>query len=187
MLHLKVLTPPEWAQAALSDVNALLLDHAFCEEKAAASARMLLKGHPKLERPLAALAKEEDGHARLCRGFLRERGVAFTPPHRDAYVSQLRHRGLGRGRGDLLDKLIVASLIEARSCERFKLLAAARSGDALGRFYEDLFAAEARHHALFLDLASDLFGENKTRSSLDRLATIEAQVVASRPWGPRVH
>jgi tRNA-(ms[2]io[6]A)-hydroxylase len=187
VLHLKYRTPSAWAQAALADVRALLVDHAFCEDKAAASARMLMKQHEKLRGPMAALAKEEDGHAQMCRKFLKERGAAAGIKYRNPYVSALRRQGLGLGSGELLDKLLVASLIEARSCERFQLLADATRGGTLGRFYEDLLAAEARHHVLFVDLASDLFGSRPAHKRLGELSALEAEIVRSLPWAPRIH
>jgi tRNA-(ms[2]io[6]A)-hydroxylase len=164
-----------------------VLDHAFCEDKAAAMARSLGRQFPILSRPMEALAKEEEGHARQCRAFLKERGVPFSPPHRDPYVSALRRRALGGGSGELLDKLLVACMIEARSCERFQLLADACRGASLGRFYEDLVAAEARHHVLFVELAADAVGDVRARSRLIHIARIEADIVSSLPWTSRIH
>jgi tRNA-(ms[2]io[6]A)-hydroxylase len=186
MLHLAYRTPPEWAHAALSDPSRLLQDHAFCEDKAAASARMLGRLDPRLSLPMWSLEKEEEGHAALCRRFLKERGAGFAPPHRDPYVSQLRRQALGLGPGDLLDKLLVAAMIEARSCERFRLLADACRGSAMGSFYEDLFAAEARHHVLFVDLSTDLFGD-RAEPRLGEISAIEARIARARPWGPSIH
>ncbi len=187
VLHLRYATPPEWAASALSDRDALLIDHAFCEDKAAATARMLIGAHAKLESSMRALALEEEAHARACRAMLKERGIRSPVRHRDAYVSALRHQGLGRGAGTLLDRLIVSSLIEARSAERFKLLADACRGESFGRFYEDLFAAESRHHTLFFSLASDVFGDAEAGKRLDAMSELEGRIAASRPWGPRIH
>jgi tRNA-(ms[2]io[6]A)-hydroxylase len=187
MLHLTYRTPAEWAQAALADLDAQLVDHAFCEDKAAAAALSILKQFPRFEKPMKALAKEEEGHARQCRALLKERGVTTGKRHRDRYVSELRTHGLGAGSGEPLDRLLVCALIEARSCERFRLLADACRGETLGRFYEDLFAAEARHHVLFVDLASDLAGEPKALRRLSELAAVEAKIVQELPWAPRIH
>lgn len=191
MLRLKFLTPAGWAETALADRKALLLDHAYCEIKAAAQARALGRKHghkfPRLCKPMEALAREEDGHAAQCQALLREMGVPRRRPPANPYVQDLRRRVLAVGGGDLLDQLIVASMIEARSCERFRLLADACRGETLARFYEDLFAAEARHHVLFVDLAVDLFGESRAKKRIEAIAAIEADIVAKRPWGPRIH
>lgn len=191
MLRLKFLTPAEWAETALADRKALLLDHAYCEIKAAAQARALGRKHghkfPQLRKPMEALAKEEDGHAAQCQALLREMGVSRRRPPANPYVQDLRRRVLAVGGGDLLDQLIVASMIEARSCERFRLLADACRGETLGRFYEDLFAAEARHHVLFTDLALDLFGESRAKNKIEAISAIEADIVAKRSWGPSIH
>lgn len=191
MLRLKFFTPPEWAAAALVDRKALLLDHAYCEIKAAAQARALSRKHgdrfPQLRKPMESLAREEDGHASQCRALLRGMGVSLRRPPSNPYVQELRRRVLTAGGGDVLDQLIVASMIEARSCERFRLLAEACRGETLGRFYEDLFAAEARHHVLFVELAMNLFGEDRAKKRIEAIAAIEADIAASRPWGPRVH
>ncbi len=191
MLHLSYLTPPEWAQTALSDPCALLLDHLYCEKKAGLRARALIKRygaeHPILVAPLEELAREEDSHAAICEQLLRERGNPPIRHHGNPYVALLKRPAQWRGKGDLLDQLLIASMIEARSCERFQRLADALRGTGLGRFYEDLFACEARHHGLFVSLAVDLFGEKRARTLLDRVSVVEGQIVAARPWGPFLH
>ncbi len=191
MLHLKYLTPPEWAQTALSDPCALLLDHLYCERKAGLQARALIRrfgaDHPVLVSPLEDLAREEDAHAALCEQLLKERGNPAMRHHGNPYVTLLKRPAQWRGKGDLLDQLLIASMIEARSCERFQRLADALRGTALGRFYEDLFASEARHHGLFVSLAVDLFGDRRARDVLDRVSTVEAGIVQARPWGSFLH
>jgi tRNA-(ms[2]io[6]A)-hydroxylase len=191
MLHLEHRTPPAWTQAALADVDALLLDHWFCETKVAARALSLARrhqaDHPQIGKPLRALAREEEGHADRCRSMLRERGVIPRPIHANPYVRSLRARVCGDGDGTLLDQLLLASMVEARSCERFRLLADALRGESLGRLYEDLFAAEARHHTLFVDLSADLFGSEPAGARLRQVSMIEADIISKLPWGPRIH
>lgn len=191
MLHLSYLTPPEWAQTALADPCALLLDHLYCEKKAGLRARALIRKygaeHPVLVAPLEDLAREEDSHAAICEQLLRERGGPPGRHHGNPYVTLLKRPAQWRGKGDLLDQLLIACMIEARSCERFQRLADALRGTGLGRFYEDLFASEARHHGLFVSLAVDLFGEKRARRLLDRVSAVEGLIVAARPWGPFLH
>lgn len=203
MLSLSVETSPDWASRALSDLPALLTDHHLCELKAAAMnesvARRWGEAHPALGRTMLDLAKEERGHAARVTRFLEDLGFAaggervhWTPRDREGsqilaptYAAELRRRA--RPGDSLLDLLLVSSLIEARSCERFRLLALEKPPHGLTAFYEDLFAAEARHHRLFVEMAGDLFGEEAMRPQLARLSQIEAEVVASRPAGARVH
>jgi tRNA-(ms[2]io[6]A)-hydroxylase len=191
VLGLRFATPPDWARTALEDPTALLRDHYFCETKAAARARALVRAHgierPSLVSALGPLVAEEEEHARLCRRFLKERVAEPGPVLPDPYVAELRRRALGGGRGDLLDQLLAAGLIEARSCERFGLLADGCGDLPLGRFYEDLFAAEARHHSLFLALAGDLFEEPLVRSRLEAMSRIEGAIAASLPWRCAIH
>ncbi|MHC4389932.1 MAG: tRNA isopentenyl-2-thiomethyl-A-37 hydroxylase MiaE [Planctomycetota bacterium] len=192
MLHLQYLTPPEWADVALSDKNRLLLDHKFCEGKAAAMARAFIKRYgkqfPKLVPLMKALAEEEDEHRDLCQQILDERGAPPMRHHGNPYVNELRRRvHESPGGGTVLDQLLIAGTVEARSCERFRLLADACRGGSFGHFYEDLFASEARHHTLFVNLAVDHFGEDVAMKRLQEVTAIEAKIVIARPWGAHIH
>ena len=191
MLHLTHPTPPEWARVALADPSALVADHRYCEGKAARTARALIKRHgrkyPALIPDLEALAREEDAHHDLCTRILSEIGPPQHSHHGNPYIAELRRRVNRSGGGTELDQLIVAAFIEARSAERFRLLADELRGDKLGRVYEDLFASEARHHALFVRLASELFGETAARARIEAASVIEGKIVASRLWGSYLH
>lgn len=191
MLNLVVRTPPGWAESALADVAALLADHRDCEAKAAASARAFVRRYgpryPTLIAPLTALAKEEDAHFALVTRLQREHGRPVHRHHGNPYIAELRRRVNREGGGSELDQLVVAAFIEARSAERFRLLADVLRGSTLGRVYEDLFSSEARHHALFVRLAAETFGEEAARRRVQAVATIEADVVAGRAWGPYLH
>jgi tRNA-(ms[2]io[6]A)-hydroxylase len=192
VLHLKLATPAAWADAALADEAALLLDHRHCEAKAAAAATAIARrhgaAHPSLVPLMRALAAEEVEHTRLCERLLEERGAPRGPNHGNPYVHALRQVAHAHG-GGLLEQLIVAGTIEARSCERFRLLAERLrgTGSPLGGVYEDLFASEARHHATFVSLAIDLFGEARARRRLAEVMEAEAAIIAAQPWGPRIH
>lgn len=193
MLHLLAPTDPAWVDAAEADLDRLLADHAHCELKAAQSALSLLgrfaRELPDAVSDLVALAREETAHFHEVQQRLRARGNTLPPPDVDGYVQALRQaaRSDHRAHDALLDRLLVSALIEARSCERFKLLSEKLSDASLRDFYRGLMVAEARHHRLFYDLAAARFGEGATRTRLTTLAEREAEVAHRLPLGPTVH
>jgi len=193
MLHLLAPTDPAWVDAAEADLDRLLADHAHCELKAAQSALSLLGRFagelPDAVSDLVALAREETAHFHEVQQRLRARGNTLPPPDVDGYVQALRQaaRSDHRDHDALLDRLLVSALIEARSCERFKLLSEYLADDSLRDFYRGLMVAEARHHRLFYDLAAARFGEAATRIRLTTLAAREAEVAHKLPLGPTVH
>jgi tRNA-(ms[2]io[6]A)-hydroxylase len=197
MLCLKVPTDAAWAAAAMRDVDAVLVDHAHCEMKAASNALSLATRHPgdaELTRALTDVAREEIEHFQRVLALLEARGVSLGPPPVDAYAADLRRAAndLPRGRDDaatLVDRLLVGAVIEARSCERFKLLADATatrperaSEHAL---WSDLLAAEARHYRTFVDLAARVAAGDRARveSRLEALAEAEAAIVVRLAGG----
>lgn len=191
MLHLLQPTPTDWVTAVREDLDGLLADHAHCELKAAQSALSLIgrfgAEEPGLIEPLAELAREETQHFRQVNERIEARGGTMTRPTKDDYVNALRTRAR-EDHGDapvLLDRLLIAALIEARSCERFKLLADGL-GSELADFYRALMVAEARHFTLFSGLAEERFGAD-ARRRLVLLAEREAEVVHHLPLGPTVH
>jgi tRNA-(ms[2]io[6]A)-hydroxylase len=190
MLCLRAPTDPAWVTAALADLGAVLVDHAHCEMKAAANALSLAARHPHdlvLVRALTDLAKEEIDHFQRVVALLEARGLGLGAPPVDAYAESLRRaaRALPRDpSGALLDRLLVGALIEARSCERFKLLVqAVPEASELRAFYAELFACEARHYTVFLELAHRAAGGDRARveERLDRLARLEADLVLANP------
>ena len=193
---LALLTPsdPLWVEAAAADLPALLSDHAHCEIKAAQSALSLVARYagemPNLVAPLSALAREESEHFGLVYAQLAARDTRLGLPASDSYVTQLSGAAR-RGRSDaqpiLLDKLLVAALIEGRSCERFRLLSEYLAQAELRAFYRQLMASEAHHFTLFCSLAAECFGPSESRARLATLATREAEIVKHLPLGPQVH
>src|SRR5215469_759790 len=182
MLCLEVPTDAAWALAAMGDVDAVLADHAHCEMKAASNALSLAARHPgdvELVRALTDLAREEIEHFQRVLRLLEERGVALGAPPVDAYAADLRRaaNALPRDPGpaaSLVDRLLVGALIEARSCERFKLLAEATAAslagaaqapgmEAMHALWSELLAAEARHYRTFVDLATRAARGDKAR------------------------
>ncbi len=164
MFCLRVPTDPSWAKEAVGNLDAVLVDHAHCEMKAANNALSLVLRHPgdlSLVRALTDLAREELDHFRRVVAFLERRGLELGSPPIDSYAGELRkamsllpHANVP----PLTDRLLVGALIEARSCERFKLLLDALPPETsieLKVFYEELFACEARHYRMYVDLARD--------------------------------
>lgn len=192
MLCLQVSTDAAWARAALCDVDAVLADHAHCEMKAASNALSLAtrhQGDPELVRALTDLAREEIEHFQRVLALLVERRVPLGPPPVDVYASELRRAAsqLPRERSDaapLVDRLLVGALIEARSWERFKLLAEATADKpehaALHALWDELLASEARHYRTFIDLAARAAAGDRDAvlARLERIARVEGDIVA---------
>ena len=186
-------TDAGWARQALSDVPALLADHARCEQKAAATALSLITSyprHPILAQPLARLAQEESSHFFKVLSEMTRRGLCLGRDVGDPYARGLLAVASSGGDERLRDRLLISALIEARSCERFELLseaAPAAGEERLGRLYRELFAAEARHHALFLDLAARVFGDEPSRTRLAELQEVEAELCRALPPRAAIH
>ncbi|HEU4404210.1 MAG TPA: tRNA isopentenyl-2-thiomethyl-A-37 hydroxylase MiaE [Polyangiaceae bacterium] len=199
MLCLTRPTPAAWVDSALKNLDAVLVDHAHCELKAAQNALSLV---PRaLSRAMAdellALADEEMRHVRRVLDELDRRGLRLGTPPPDPYAAELRtlanrSRPGGRdARQALLDRLLVAALIEARSCERFRLLADGLAGAgqaALAAFYEELFEAEARHYRVFTELAAEAAGDRAlARQRLGQLSLAEGEVCAKLGAAAAIH
>ncbi len=179
-------SPPGWVKAACSDLDALLVDHAYCELKAASTALSLVVRHgdrPALTKALTDLAREEMKHFDRVHALIRGRGRTLTRIQGDRYVKRLR----ALGNASLLDSLVQSAFIEARSCERFRLLAEAPLPAELLEFYAELARAEDRHHELFLELAVAECGADRVRSRVAEFVPREAEIVASLPLEPRIH
>lgn len=200
MLGLKAPTDPAWARVAATDLDAVLVDHAHCEMKAASNAMALVVRHADrraLTTKLLALVREEIDHFERVVAFLDARGLALGAPPVDAYAADLR-RAASRlphvpsaGAGlVLVDRLLVGALIEARSCERFKLLLdvleAGAADAALVAFYRELFECEARHYRTYVDLACEAAAGDRpfVEARLERLADLEAEIVTKLGASP---
>jgi tRNA-(ms[2]io[6]A)-hydroxylase len=186
MLHLRTETPGTWLEYALAHLDEVLVDHAHCEKKAAATALSLLSSYPDnppLAAAMAALAAEEAGHLRMVVDALHARGLTLGHDPGDPYAQKLMSLVRG-GELRLLDRLLVAACIEARSCERLKLLAENVRDAAL---YAELFAAEAGHFRLFVDLAEQVFGHERTRPRLEEILNAEAEIMRDLPVRAVVH
>jgi tRNA-(ms[2]io[6]A)-hydroxylase len=177
------------ATISLEDI---LTDHAFCEQKAATQCISLIQRYPDKPGLVAALAPivtEEWGHFRLVYAELQRRGWELGRQRSDEYVNALLSqlpKGLSRDE-KLLHQLLICALIEARSCERFRLLAEGLEEEALRKFYHRFMVSEAGHYRLFLDLAEGFFGE-RTRAAWQQWLRTEAGILKElKPRGDRMH
>jgi tRNA-(ms[2]io[6]A)-hydroxylase len=190
MLHLASETEPGWAASMGAHLGELLLDHAHCEKKAASTAiNLIFRYQPLVElmAPLSALAREELAHFELVLELLAERGETFGPRAPSPYASTLYQAVRPEEPHRLLDTLLVCSLIEARSCERMRLLSEGLDDPQLVALYGGLLASEARHHTTYVDLAVSRFGRPEVEQRLQELAQHEAQVLVQMPREPRMH
>ncbi len=190
MLGLATATDDAWIEAALADLSTFLVDHAHCEMKAATNAMSLAVRHgdrPELVRAMIALAEEELAHFRRVHELLVSRGLGLGAPPVDEYAAMLRRaiHVLGRSPSTLVDRLLVGALIEARSCERFRILSErlTERDDELAPFYRELFSCEAGHYRTFIDLAvaegaRDGVSADDVRARLRRIAEAEGAIVA---------
>lgn len=155
-------TPPAWMAVAVRHQDILLLDHANCEKKAAATAFSLMfqygDRYPDLQEPLSRLAREELRHFEQVTRLLRQRGITPKPLSAARYAAGLRRHARKREPERLADLLLIGAFIEARSCERFAALAPVLDAE-LAEFYRGLAAAEARHFSLYLNLAQHYSGD----------------------------
>jgi len=158
MLGLKLLTDPRWANIAESNLEEILTDHAWCEQKAAANALYLITNnseHIEFIQKMAEIAIEEMEHFNMVVEIIKERGYTLGREKKDDYVSQLikfAKKNCSRNTA-FIDRLLFAAMIEARSCERFRVLYQNISDKVLAKFYYDLMVSEATHYTTFLNFA----------------------------------
>lgn len=199
VLHLASTTAPEWSERVLAGIDELLLDHAHCEKKAASTALSLIFRYPEraaLITPLSELAREELSHFEQVVALLRARGREFERLTPSPYAARLMQVVRTHEPARLLDTLLCCALIEARSCERMQLLAAAFESrleqpgmPALFELYDGLLASEARHFATYVDLARQcgLVGEAELMGRLRELAEHEAELIRTATATLRMH
>lgn len=165
MLGLKLPTDPRWVNIVEKNMEEILVDHAYCEQKAASTAISLIVTYPEyseLVTAMTALAREEMGHFKMVHDKLLERGLTLGRDRKDEYVLQLiKFFPKGGSRLiNLIHRLLYAALIEARSCERFRLLSENLEDKELAEFYRSLMVSEANHYTMFLNFARK-YGERK--------------------------
>jgi tRNA 2-(methylsulfanyl)-N6-isopentenyladenosine37 hydroxylase len=190
MTVLRIATSPAWVETVLADFDRFLNDHAAAEKKASGMALSMLAHYPDktaIVTSMVALAIEELNHFREVIKRLHQRGLTLAPDRQDAYIHAL-HKQQRKGTAEyLLDRLLIGSVVEARGCERFGLLAAALPGGELKQFYTDIATSEAKHDDLFIELAHLYFPTDTIAARLDQLLDAEAEIITTLPIVAALH
>ena len=182
MLGLKLPTDPRWVNIAEKNIDEILIDHAHCEQKAASTAISLIVSFPEytdLVQEMIALVKEEMSHFKMVLDKLVNRGVTLGRDRKDHYVIKLlTFFPKGGSRTDqMVHRLLYAALIEARSCERFRILSENLQDQELAKFYRDLMASEANHYTLFLGFARQYGNREEVDKKWEELLVFEANIM----------
>ena len=193
LLGLNLPTDPRWTNIAEKQLDEILIDHAYCEQKAASSCISLIVQYPDKEKVVEVLTPvvaEEWSHFERVIEQLKKRGFSLGPQRKDEYViaiNKLIRKG-GSREQQLVEKLLVNALIEARSCERFKLLSQDIQDEELQKFYYELMVSEAGHYANFIDLAKEYMPEGYVIGRWNEFLRDEAEIVSTLDVrGDRMH
>ncbi|MDA9233180.1 tRNA-(ms[2]io[6]A)-hydroxylase [Flavobacteriaceae bacterium] len=182
MLGLKLPTDPRWVNIVEKNIDDILTDHAFCEQKAASTAISLIVGFPEyteLVSEMTALVREEMGHFKMVHDLIIARGQTLGRDRKDSYVIALLSffpKG-GSRTTQLVHRLLIAALIEARSCERFRLLSEELEDTKLREFYKKLMISEAGHYTMFLKFARQYGDRKEIDEKWESLLIFEAQIM----------
>ena len=190
MLHLHSTSSERWLDQVTQNLDEILIDHAHCEQKAASTAMNLMFDYVENEdlcQEMSAIVLEELEHFQMVRVLLKQRGIRFHKLKPGTYGRQLKDLVRRQEPDKAVDRLLVAGLIEARSCERFVLLRDHLEDPALSEFYGSLYESEARHHATYVRLANAFAPEQTVTQRLEELARQEAEIIAVGCELPRVH
>lgn len=185
ILGLKLPTDPRWVDLAAISMEAILTDHAWCEQKAASSCISLIQRYAsriKLVDALSPIVTEEWGHFRLVLQEIRKRGLTLGNQRRDLYVHKLldfQQKG-GDEEGRLLDQLLTMALIEARSCERFKRLSEGLEDEYMAKFYRRFMESEAGHYTLFIELAETYIDTTRVQCRWQEWLNYESKIMVSQ-------
>ena len=184
MLGLQLPTDPRWVDIVEKNIEEILVDHAYCEQKAASTAISFIIDFPEkteLVQAMIDLVAEEMSHFKMVHDLLIERGFALGRERKDEYVNRLmQFFPKGGSREDhLVHKLLYAALIEARSCERFRLLSEKLEDKQLACFYKKLMISEANHYTMFLQFARTYGGREKTDQKWKALLAFEGELIKS--------
>ena len=192
MLGLKLPTDPRWADIAEKNIEDILVDHAYCEQKAASTAISMIvtyPEYPELVTAMTALAREEMGHFKMVHDRILKMGYKMGRDRKDEYVLKLRDffpKG-GSRITQMVHRLLIAGLIEARSCERFRLLSLELEDQELAKFYRDLMVSEANHYTMFLKFARKYGDREEVDRKWQELLEFEAQVMQELGTKETIH
>lgn len=192
MLGLKLPTDPRWVNIVETNISEILTDHAWCEQKAATNAITIIANnseHEDLVTDLLALAKEELEHFQMVHEIIKNRGYELGPERKDSYVNELfKFMTVGGSKQQrLVDRLLFSAMIEARSCERFKLLSERISDPELSKFYYDLMVSEAGHYTTFLGFARKYGGNIDVNKRWNEWLAFEADVIRNYGKEETIH
>ncbi len=192
-LGLELPTDPRWTDIAKKNIKDILIDHAYCEQKAASSCISLIILHPdreKLVDSLTPIVAEEWNHFERVLAELKKRGYSLGPQRKDEYVEALYKfvKKGGSREQQLVEKLLMNALIEARSCERFKILSKSIPDKDLAEFYHELMISEAGHYKNFLQLAKEYLPKEIVMNRWAEWLAYEAEIMSSLGVrGDRMH
>lgn len=192
MLGLKLPTDPRWINIAEKNIEEILIDHAYCEQKAASTAISLIVSFPEYEdlvTKMTDLAQEEMSHFKMVHELMLSRGVKMGRDRKDLYVVELLtffQKG-GSRTNQLIHRLLYAALIEARSCERFRLLSEELKDESLRKFYRKLMISEANHYTMFLKLARQYGNEVEVNQKWEGLLEFEAKIIKRLSQHESIH
>ena len=189
-IDLKCATDPAWVQTILNDFDTFLADHANCERKASALAMSMIVRYPDRPRiipALIAIAREELEHFEQVYDLMRERGVPLLKDSPDPYVNGLI-KCMRHGYDDrFVDQLLVASVVESRGAERFRIIAEALTDTKLKAFYDNLWKAELKHGHQFVAMALEYYEPEQIFPRLNELMVAEALLIGQLEWRPSLH
>ena len=192
MLGLKLPTDPRWVNIVKKNIEEILTDHAFCEQKATSTAISLIVSFPEyteLVQEMVALVKEEISHFKMVHDKILERGWTLGRDRKDEYVVQLVKffpKG-GSRTTQLVHRLLYAALIEARSCERFRLLSEELEDKELAEFYRNLMVSEANHYTMFLGFARKYGNKKEVDTKWQQLLDYESEIMSNLGKTEAIH
>ncbi|MFV9550915.1 tRNA-(ms[2]io[6]A)-hydroxylase [Algibacter sp. PT7-4] len=192
MLGLKLATDPRWVNIVESNIEEILTDHAWCEQKAATNAITIITNnseHEKLVTELIKLAQEELEHFQMVHDIIKKRGYTLGRERKDHYVNELykfMNKG-GNRQQSMVDRLLFSAMIEARSCERFKLLSQRIKDPELSKFYHDLMVSEAGHYTTFIGFARQYGKGIDVEKRWKELIDFEAKIIQNYGKSETIH
>lgn len=192
MLGLKLATDPRWVNIVESNIEEILTDHAWCEQKAASNAIHIIVNnseHEELVTQITRIAREELEHFQMVHEIIKERGLTLGRERKDSYVSELFKfsRRDGSRNDSLIERLLFAAMIEARSCERFRVLSQNIKDEKLAKFYHDLMVSEAGHYTTFLKLAKQYSERTDVDKRWKEWLDYEASIISNYGKQETIH